>query len=88
MFDFLAYQLLTIAETRRQGLSADLLAESRPRPEPLPLGPNQPAATRFQVTDVLRRLRENRRKASNLLERVSPEPPEAHPVGHIIDRWV
>jgi hypothetical protein len=65
-----------------------LSASAPPPPAPLPLEPNQPVATRFQVSEVLRRLRGNRRKAPMLPDRVSPEPPEDHPVGHLIDRWL
>lgn len=65
-----------------------LSASAPPPPSPLPLEPNQPAAPRLQVSEVLRRLRGNRRKTSPVPERVPLELPEDHPVGLIIDRWL
>jgi hypothetical protein len=60
-------------------------------PAPLPVRPSEPAETGNRVGDVLRRLRESRRKAAPKASGASDDPPgdalDDPPTGHRFDRW-
>ena len=69
-----------------------LLGAAVPGPTaPLPVKPNEPCETGNRVGDVLRRLRESRRKAASKVSRRSGDPPENASddpsTGGRLDRW-
>ena len=65
-----------------------LLGGSAPPPAaPLPLKPDEPAATPSRVSDVLRRPRGIRRKPAALPQPAYQEPEHEPSVGQIVDRW-
>ena len=65
-----------------------LLSAAVPGPiSPLPIKPSEPVETGNRVGEVLRRLRESRRKTAAKTSDPSQDAPDDPPAGGHLDRW-